>query len=337
MLSEFNFFEKGNEMLRGEQSDFEKAKIKALYIEGMINFLEIYAQSEIGEVEVNIPAIALYVNSPEFENVDCYMIKNIEDIYKIIELEILMGLPIWRFLKLSEYQMNIFEKNYERSLIENQKYLEENYPCKRCIYFREINTSLGYLTECNNLKDEFSPLSRDRNIDWTKITECDSCITINDDLSKLKESSFRLWRNAVSCQDSLKRRIANRDVSSLDKYKITLKDLKQDCVMLDTITKVTDKTDFILEGFKDAFNNKRSKSERVLELKKALYLEGFIKFIELFAKNELGNDYGVDICEAVLYLEDKDLDFKSEEELFIELENLVLEGFEIKKFVKKIN
>lgn len=335
MLSEFNFFEKGNEMLRGEQSALDKSKIKALYIEGMINFLEIYGQSEIGEVEINIPAVALYVNSPEFENVDCYMIKDIEDVYKCLEIEILMGLPIWRFLKLSEYQMNIFEKNYEQTLIENQKYLEENYPCKRCIYFRELNTSLGYLTECNNVKDDWIS-NRDKHIDWTKITECQNCITIDEDLSDLKEKSFRQWRNAISCQESYKRKLENRDISKIDNYKITLKDLKEDCVMLDSLNKVNDKTDFILEGFKDAFNNKRSKSERILELKKALYLEGFIKFIDLFAKNELGNDYSVNISEVVVYLEDKDLEFKSEEELFLELENLVLEGFEIKKFIRKV-
>ena len=103
MLAEDNMFAKANDFIRKPQSDLEKSKIKALYIEGMINFLEIYAQSEIGEIEVNIPAIALFINSPEFENVDCCEIKNIEDVYKSLEIETLMGLPIWRFLKLSEY------------------------------------------------------------------------------------------------------------------------------------------------------------------------------------------------------------------------------------------
>ena len=36
-----------------------------------------------------------------------------DDVYKIIEMEILMGLPVWRFLKLSDYQMNLFENNYD--------------------------------------------------------------------------------------------------------------------------------------------------------------------------------------------------------------------------------
>ena len=58
-----------------------------------------------------------------------------------LEMEVLMGLPIWRFLKLSEYQMNLFEKNYEKELISRQKYLEENYPCKRCIFFKENDAS----------------------------------------------------------------------------------------------------------------------------------------------------------------------------------------------------
>ena len=215
-----------------------------------------------------------------------------------------------------------------------KKYLEDTYPCKRCVYFKELTTPFGYLSQCNYRKDAFDR-SRDRNVDWTSIKNCKNCITVNDDISKLKEKDSYLWRQCKNAQDSYKFKLDKRKISDLDVYKITLKDLKEDCISLDSIKKATDRTDYILEGFIDAFNNKRSKSERVRELKKALYLEGFIKFVDLYIKTEIGNDFSVDISKSVLYLEKNEFEFESEEELFQNLENMILDGFPLKNFIKR--
>lgn len=339
MLSEDNMlFSKATEMIRGEQKESDKAKIKALFIEGLINFLSIYAQSEICEgIEVNIPLVSLYVNSPEFENVDCYSIKNIDDVYKIIEIEVLMGMPIWRFLKLSNYQMNLFEKNYEEVLKERATYLRENYPCKRCIYFREEDTPFGYLSQC--LREEEASLHyRRESIDWTQISSCKNCITVDDDIEYLKKDYPWTYRNAKSRQDSFRKALEKEDTSKLDRYKIQLKDIEEANISLKLpkIENEIDRLSFILDDFGDAFSNKRSKKERREEIKKALYLEGFIEFINLYIQNEIGSNYTVDITKVVLYLDDRELNFTSKEELFSELEDMLLNGFDYSSFIKNI-
>ena len=340
MLSEDNsIYSKAAQMIRGEQEEIDKSKIKALFIEGLINFLSIYAQSEICEgIEVNIPLVSLYVNSPEFENVDCYSIKNLEDVYKIIEIEVLMGMPIWRFLKLSDYQLNLFEKNYENVLKERIAYLRENYPCKRCIYFREEDTPFGYLSQCLR-EDETTLCRRRENIDWTEISSCKNCISANDDIEYLKEDYPLTYRRAKSSQASLKKRLEKDDVKFIDRYKIQIKDIEEANVSLELpkFENESDRLSFLLEDFGAVFSNKRSKSERRQEIRKALYLEAFINFVNIYIQNEIGSNYTVDITKVVLFLEDKELDFTSEEELFSELEEMLLNGFEYSSFVKPID
>lgn len=329
MLNEANIFEQANVMIRGYQSNEEKNKIKALFIEALIDFLTIYAESEIGNVEVNIPLVSLYVNSPEFENVDCFHIEKIEDIYKMIEIEVLMGLPIWRFLKLSDYQFNLFEKNYEVVLKENQKYLMDNYPCKGCLYFKEDNSSFGYVSMC--MQDEFS---RGEHIDWTKITKCKKCLNFKNDLSSFNK--FRT-RHLLDKQKKMKELYEGLNIEKLDRYKISLKDIEDSNIPLEvSYSSEDERMDLILQDFALAFKNKRTKSERREEIKRALYLEGFIEFINLYIANEVGSNFKVDISKVVLYLDEIELDFKSKEELFISLEEMIIDGFDFTQFIKRI-
>ena len=49
-------------------------------------------------------------NSQEFENVLCSYVKNIDDIYSILEKETLLGLPVWRFLIIISLSGVAFDK-----------------------------------------------------------------------------------------------------------------------------------------------------------------------------------------------------------------------------------
>ena len=63
----------------------DKIKAKSLFIEGLIRFLELYGNNEIGNVEVDIRKIALWVNSCAFENKDVLEFTNLNKVYKYIE------------------------------------------------------------------------------------------------------------------------------------------------------------------------------------------------------------------------------------------------------------
>lgn len=73
-LDGFNEFSMVGSMLNGKKlTSHQILERKFLYIEGLIRFLELYAQNEIGNAEVDIEKVALWVNSPYFENVDIYI------------------------------------------------------------------------------------------------------------------------------------------------------------------------------------------------------------------------------------------------------------------------
>ena len=134
-------------------SERRKEEIKAAWIEAFVLISEIYAQTEIGEnIKVDIPKIAVFVNSPDFENQECYQITDLTKIYEHITNEILGGFPIFRFLKLSKWQLEMCEKDWQLRTNEEEKALQEKYPCKRCIHLYEKYTSMGMICKCKSRK-----------------------------------------------------------------------------------------------------------------------------------------------------------------------------------------
>lgn len=134
-------------------SDRKKEEIKAAWIEAFVLIAEIYAQTEIGEgIKVDIPRIAVFVNSPDFENQECYQITQLSQIYDHITEEILNGFPIFRFLKLTDWQLKMCEKDWQSRINEEEEELKKKYPCKRCIHLHEKYTSLGMICKCKSRK-----------------------------------------------------------------------------------------------------------------------------------------------------------------------------------------
>ena len=140
---------------------------RAMFLEGYIRFAEIFAQSELGDMEIDIAKLALYIFSPEFKYQLTYQINNMDDVYKMIEQDILNGMPIWRFFKCSNNVLKILEDTFKKDLDDAEQETRKKYICKRCRHLEERNLDLGYMCRCN---------SRERGIrgfhDYTKIKKC---------------------------------------------------------------------------------------------------------------------------------------------------------------------
>ena len=322
LIDDNSMYRNLNSMIRPQNTDDKKLFVKSLFMEGLINFLEIYAESELfSGIEINLPLVSLYINSQEFENVDCSYINSIEDVYEILEAETLMGLPIWRFLILSTYQKNILESQYEKFLKDNEKYIRETYPCKRCVYFEELNTPFGYLSRCK--QDEWS---RAESVEWTKILKCKKKIGLDFDTESIERTKPYTARRIKSLKESLERKINNESIKTLDKYKVTLDDLK-DCEISLEVSK-EDKESEIWKDFGAALANKRTSTERRLEYKKAIILSSFIKFINLYIETEIGSAFKVNLYEVLKYIENEGitLKFTSEEEFYKNLEEMLIQN-----------
>ena len=90
--------------------------------------------------------------------------------------------------------------------------------------------------------------------------------------------------------------------------------------------------------FSRAVKNKKGYSVLKEELRKAMYLEGMIRFFEIYAKMEMGNNYIADITNISVYVDSlykEDIAYiKSYEDVYLNLEEKIINGFEVEKFVK---
>lgn len=318
-------------------SDKDKKKIKAEYLEALIKFTDIYAQTEIGEgIDIDIMKIALFINTPQFENQNLYYYHSIEDIYRELEILTIAGLPIWRFLKFSSYQQNIFESGYNDLLLSVKRRATNEHPCYGCVWYKTINTVIGKLTQCKRpitLRSHYFE-TRSRGFDPEDIKECEWLTTIEtmptDILNSddIYEHDRRTFLREVE--------IAREDFK---KY------LYEDTFFIPKTLSEEEKIDLaevpdILSEIGSAWNNKRTLSERQAELRKAMYIEGMIRFFEMFAQCEIGSDYTANIKNIALYVEEQNTqynsfkDIMSIEDVYIDLENKIIDGFDVRKFVK---
>lgn len=331
-LTEANWCPEAATMLHnGEKlTDKRKAELKALFLEGLIRFLDIYSQTEIGEgVQIDIMKVALFVNSPRFENEDLYSISSIDDVYELCEMLTLAGLPIWRFLRLSEYQSRIFESGYTEILVSAKMKAAEERPCYGCIWYRETETFLGLLRECQKPRTDAN-FERKETHNPDAIKKC-KWLTTLDTIPDAVENIALSFR---------KREFLNAVEPAREKFK---KSLLKDSFRIpksltDKETVTLDKEYDPIEDLGRAWNNERTFTERQIEIRKAMYIEGMIRFFEMYAKCELGTRYIADIKNIALYvdgLESSEISFvKSFEDVYADLEDKIVSGFEVKKYVK---
>ncbi len=165
----YDFLTEMSAILNGKRPPSERKmeNLRAMFLEGYIKFAEVFAQSELGNMEIDIAKLALYIYSPEFNLQVAYQVKSIDDIYKLIEDDILNGMPIWRFFKCSEKTMQVLENAFNHEVeVEVKQYL-----CKQCQYLKEKFHDLGHYCVCTNRQREYK-LGRGYH-DYREITDCE--------------------------------------------------------------------------------------------------------------------------------------------------------------------
>ena len=122
--------------------------------EAIIEILKIFADSEIGgQYEIDYKALCDYLNSAKCM-VNYFNCGSKEEIYEHFTNECIDGLPVWRFLKLPEWTLNMVEKSFKAECEELHKEMQKKYKCYTCKYFKVRNTELGVLAECKYKEDE---------------------------------------------------------------------------------------------------------------------------------------------------------------------------------------
>jgi len=121
------------------------------YYSAIVEFLQIYASQEIGEIpEVDNEVICNFINSDRFIT---FRFRNDMSskgtIFKFLEEQILDGFPIHHFFKLSEWKINILD----REMIIDETKERNKFLCYSCSYFKEDETPYGRLLDCSYVKE----------------------------------------------------------------------------------------------------------------------------------------------------------------------------------------
>lgn len=121
----------------------------------IIEILQIFADTEIGgQYEIDYDKIADYINSFRcpVEYFDC---STKEDIYERFTQDIYAGLPVWRWLKLPEWTMNMVERTFEDECQAEYREMCKTYKCLTCKYYESQNTEIGVYQKCNYRDENF--------------------------------------------------------------------------------------------------------------------------------------------------------------------------------------
>lgn len=304
-----------------ELSDEEMSERKAIYLEGLVRFLNIYAQTEIGEgFELDITKIGLFINSARFENDDLYAIRSVNDVFQLCEALVLHGLPIWRFLRLNSWHEQLLEQSYCRLLSLAREQAATVSPCYDCVWYKEVDTFLGVLKRCTK-PFRSGNFERQSSYDPSVVKECEWQTTLDtlpkavDELSQFDKMQFE--SRLTDARKRFKREL------SADPFRLARVLSEEEYVDL------TVQYDSWVD-FARIFGNKRAKSEMQYEVRKAMCVEGMIRFFEMYAKCEVGSDYIANIRNIALWA--GDYDKKSEinsitsyEDMYAILEKMILE------------
>lgn len=335
----------GSFLHNSELSSYEIQKRKFLYLEGLIRFLELYANNEISsEVEVDIEKIALWINSPFFENVDIYKITNIEKVYKMLTDDLIeLNVPLYRFLRLDDYKLRILEKAHYENLVADFKADCEKYPCLKCVWYETTETSFGRLSKCRCPKDSLSgkvswnrpgyhDITLKKNRTCKYITTVDNIDEFIDQYVVNNKKLFNFGSNSKSDLPTRAEKLAKMWKEKLDHLDNSYIPVKvPDSLKID----LNEKPDALKELGR-AFNNKQSISKMQENLRFAMFLEAMIKFVEVYAQTEVGNDYYADISKISRYVSNSEFNFTTRDQVYKNLEELTIDDPDkIKTFIKR--
>ena len=340
-LDELNAFSGLADVLHNKKiTDKDRIKAKSLFIEGLIRFLELYGNNEIGNVEVDIRKVALWVNSCAFENKDVLEFTNLNRVYKYIENCLYNNIPLFRFLKLSKYQFNLMENAHREQMYKDYETDCETYPCLKCIWYNIRETPFGNLDNCyikdNPIKNGYGYGSRGK-FYIARHKNCKYCTTLTNIPSVITESKYFGHFSGISQEDIERaRKKLKTKIDNLDNSTIPISISESEYVSLDYIN-----NDGVLTDLLRVFNYKKTKTELLHQLRQAILLECFIKFMDIYAETEIGNNYYANITNITKYVYKNyvNLRFTSIRQAYEMIENLITADFNdkgklIKSFVK---
>lgn len=122
---------------------------KLIYFQALIEIVQLWGQTEIGDCEVDVEAVAAYVNSDKFNLIDMWGVGADKDaIYQHITDDILAGFPIWQLLKVSPWTKSMLERSFRASVERSEAELRAKYKCYTCKHYSCRETALGTLEKC---------------------------------------------------------------------------------------------------------------------------------------------------------------------------------------------
>lgn len=129
----------------------------ALYLKAFLQFVEIWAGEEVGSsAEIDFVKVFKYLQSErfffqEFENTkDLPEDKLYEIALKSVEQKVTGGFPIWEYLKVSPWTMNMLKVSFDKEAEAEFNANKKKYPCLTCRYFSLQHFTMGDLDKCSN-------------------------------------------------------------------------------------------------------------------------------------------------------------------------------------------
>lgn len=312
----------------------EMLKRKCMYLECLIRFLEIYAQTEIGECDIDIRKCALYVNSPYFENTLCYYANNEKSIYKSLEKDLLHNIPLYRFLKLSDYQIRIFEAEHRARLVQDFMDDCKKHMCLKCIWYESGIYAFGSSSKCVRPYSTGLPF-RGGYFHFDKVRRCTYFCEASQDVPLWIDSMTIEGKRSAAISEFHKRvSLWNQKLNSLDNSLIPILIDSEDHA---DIKCPDDWLDRLAESMSGILNGKQSKDGIRKNLKIAILIECMIRFVEIYAQTEIGADYRASISKIAKFIYKHPyselLKFDSYEDAYKNIEDAVISGLDIRKFI----
>lgn len=272
----------------------KKAGIKGTFLKEMSEFLSVYGEQECGCTDIDYLKLALWVNSPDYENSDLYTCRTPYKIRKQIVSKALNGFPLWRFLKLSDHQMDLLEKEYDRTKKEHASQLLSQYPCFSCIWFDALSTGFGTVYDCDLVKVTKHWRSRVRTQSLSEHTlkrGCKEHRTISevtpDYMASIDERMTGDVNSGVSRSEKFLNHLAKGSGYCVPAHLPELADI--------TLKDEREHEEIIISELAMALGSVRTEIERRKEYRTALYIAHMQDLYEIFAQTEMGNDYHADI------------------------------------------
>ena len=152
-----------------ERPDLKKTVEFLNFYNVLTDFLQIWGNNNIGNVEIDVVKVSEYLLSGKWM-VDGFGLDTKEDMYIYVENQVLNGMPIWEFFIISDWTRNMLEKSFRQEIKIVHEEMYEKYACMTCILYSVKETEYGILQRCNKPRDKL--LSRRESFQLIEVGKC---------------------------------------------------------------------------------------------------------------------------------------------------------------------